>query len=628
MLTIGQLLIDEALPEDMRGRNYVLDKKGLHGLLQHIAETRPEEYRAISKKLADVGRDAAFTTGGYSFGPESLRPTVAARKMRIELQRELDKIYADSRLDDKSRDAAILKTVGKYQSKLVDDVMEEALATGNPLALMAKSGTRGNKYNVNSLIGADLLYTDHRGNPIPVPVMRSYSQGLTPAEYFAGAFGARKGTMDIKAATADAGFLGKQLVQAAHRLITTADDDDENNYDIAHPRGLPVSTNDPDNSGALLAHPTGGYPRNTELTPRVLKDLQSKGHDHILVRSPMVGGPRDGGVYSRDVGRREKGRIAPVGDYVGHAAAQAISEPISQGQLASKHTGGIAGAAGSGAISGFKYINQMINIPKKATSWAAHSQRDGRVQSIQEAPQGGHYIVVDGHRHYVFPGQQPTVENGQLVEAGDKLSSGIGNPYEITKHKGIGEGRRYFMDAFGKVLGESGTGAHRRNVELLTRGLINHVRLTDEHGSYVPDDIVPYQALERDWEPRHGTVMTSPADAAGRYLEKPVLHYTIGTRLRPSVIKRMQQFGVHKVHTHAEPPGFEPEMVRGMAIASHDTEWLPKMLGSYQSRSVLEAARRGSSTDTLGTSYAGSLPTGGSFGLEGATKGWKPQPGA
>lgn len=623
--TLGQLLIDEALPVDMRGQKRVLDKNGIKSLLQEIAETRPHEYKDVAKKLSDIGREAAFTTGGYSFGPESLRPTVAARRMRLELGRELDQIYSDPNIDDKTRDNQILATVGKYQAKLVDDVYDEALSVGNPLAIMAKSGTRGNKFNVNSLIGADLLYSDHKGNPIPIPVLRSYSQGLTPMEYLAGAFGARKGTMDIKAATADAGFMGKQLVQAAHRLIVTAQDD-ENPYDPANPRGLPVATTDAESVGALLAHPVAGYPRNTELTPRILKDLHGKGHENILVRSPLVGGPRDGGVYANDVGRRERGRVSPIGDYVGHAAAQAISEPISQGQLGSKHSGGIFGAGGAAAVSGFKYINQMVNIPKKATSWAAHAQLDGRVATVSEAPQGGHYIVVDGHRHYVFPGQTPLVKAGDRVEAGDMLSDGVGNPAEIVKHKGIGDGRRYFVNAFGRVLRNSNTAADRRNIEILTRGLINHVHLTDELGDHVPGDIVPYQALERDWEPRPGTSLVSPAESTGKYLEQPVLHYTIGTRLRPSAIKQLQEHGVQKISVHPDPPPFEPEMIRAMAIGSHDHEWMPKMLASYQSRSVLESAQRGSSADEHGTSFAATLPSGGDFGLAGKTKGWKPIP--
>ncbi len=622
--TVGQLMIDAALPEAMRGRNPILDKKGVHALLQEVAENHPDQYAQVAKQLSDVGRQAAFTTGGYSFGPESLRPTVAARKMRLEFGRELRDIYADRSLDDKAREHKIIETAQRYQSKLVDDVYNEALASGNPIAQMVKSGTRGNPHNVNSLIGADLLYADHTGKPIPIPVMRSYSQGLRPVEYFAGAFGARKGVMDLKAATQDAGFLAKQLVQASHRLVVTGDDDEDNAYDEANPRGVPSSTSDPDNDGAYLAHPVGGYARNTELTPRILKDLRSRGIDDILVRSPTVGGPLDGGVYGYDVGRRERMRRAPRGDYVGIAAAQALAEPITQGQISSKHTGGIAGAAGSGLISGFKYINQLVQVPKKG-GWAAHAQLDGKVHAVEPAPQGGHFVTVDGKKHYVPHGQKVSVKVGDTVEAGDVLSDGIGNPDEIVRHKGVGEGRRYFTQAFGNALASSGSKGHRRNIELLARGLINHVRLNDEVGDWAPDDVVPYQLLERQWEPREGHAVMAPAQAVGKYLERPVLHYSIGTKIRPSMLQQMQKFGVSSVYAHPDPPPFDPEMIRGMATVSHDQDWGVRPLGSYQSRSLLESARRGAVSDLEGTSYAPALIAGDNFGRMGATQGWKPE---
>jgi hypothetical protein len=422
-------------------------------------------------------------------------------------------------------------------------------------------------------------------------------------------------------ATQDAGFFAKQLVQATHRLLVEGEDDDEE-YDESNPRGLIVDTGDADNEGALLAHPVAGYARNTELTPRVLKDLQEQGHDQILIRSPVVGGPAGGGVYSRDVGRRERGGLAPVGDFVGIAAAQALAEPITQAQISSKHTGGIAGAAGAGAISGFKFINQLVQVPKTFRSGAAHSQQDGRVTRIEKAPQGGQYVYVGNEKHYVHKDYPLQVKVGDDVEAGDVLSDGIPNPSEIVKHKGLGEGRRYFIDAFRKALEDSGVSGHRRNMELLSRGLLNHVRLTDEIGDWVPDDVVPYQQLERQWKPRAGHAVTSPKSAVGQYLERPVLHYTVGTKIRPSMMADMERFGVRNVVVHRDPPPFQAEMIRGMANVAHDPDWMARMLGSYQSKSLLEGARRGAVADERGTSYVPALASGSSFGRLGLTKGW------
>ena len=1001
--TLGQLLVNESLPEQLRNYDRVLDKKGVKSLLQDVADNHPEQYRTIAKKLSDVGRDASFTTGGYSFGLGSLRQSLAARKMRQDLTTQLRGIYA-SNDPDELKEQKILLTVGGFQKKLSKDVMDESLAEQNPLALQALSGARGNASNLNSLRGADLLYTDHRGRAMPIPVTRSYAMGLRPYEYFAGAFGARKGVIDLKAATQDAGFFAKQLVQAAHRLLVSQNDD-EKEYDESNPRGYPVDTTDNDTEGALLAHPAGDYKRNTVLTPKILKELRANGVKQILVRSPTVGGPADGGVYARDVGVRERGGIAPLGDYVGIAGAQALAEPVTQAQISSKHSGGVAGAS-AGAISGFKYINclaidtqvrmadstikligdivvgdwvmgsditgrtfpvrvtnvfdnglqpchqhrfrvgrsddirtlvgtnehkilsqrrrpisaggwelpnkrrvgevtsypyaavlvqsrddvgmrhepfallaglllgdgcctvsvevpelaccdasqmedlapmltalnlkatdagdgkkyrlsvlkksldtsharggrwkrnhlrtwleqhgiwgtytpdkvipaevdtwnnssvaeligglivtdgcvyqhngekpgfyfvstsrklvektkelleqrfgiyggeirtlpaetnekavldayrfdvasadalrrtfehiplygikrrklaawihaavsqrdsysgratrqksesvgviptrdievdhpdhlfvlanglvvsnSLVQVPKIFPGGAAHAQLDGRVAGVRAAPQGGQFITIGDQDHYAPHGSELQVKAGDTVEAGDVLTDGTPNPAEIVKHKGIGEGRRYFVDAFRKALSDSSTYGNRRNIELLARGLVNHVRLTDEMEDGVQGDVVPYQLLESQYKPRAGHTIVKPEHSVGQYLERPVLHYTIGTRVQPSMLPKFKQYGVGSVYTHRDPPPFEPEMVRGMANAANDPDWMTRMLGSYQKSSLLDAVHTGAVSDEAGSSFVPALARGENFGRAGLTKGWtSPKP--
>jgi DNA-directed RNA polymerase subunit beta' len=345
--TVGQLLINEALPEGMRNYTRVLDKAGVRDLFEQIAKDHPDRYAEIAHDISNIGHSTATETGGYSFGVGAIRTPASTRLAIQKLEGKLHTIRRNSDLSDDQKELEVLKATREAQTNLQKTVYESAKAEGHPVSQQVLSGARGNPVNLNSLLGADLLYVDHRNRAIPMPVLRNYSQGLRPAEYFAGAFGARKGIVDLKLATANAGFLGKQLSQVSHRLIVSGDDDEEDN-DPETIRGLPVDTDDAHNAGALLAHPAGEYPRNTVLTPKVIKAIKAAGHDSILIRSPMVGGPRDGGVYARDAGVREKGRIAPIGDYVGIAAAQALSAPITQSQISSKHSGGVAGASAGG----------------------------------------------------------------------------------------------------------------------------------------------------------------------------------------------------------------------------------------------------------------------------------------
>lgn len=620
--TLGQILINEALPEELRDYSRVLDKKSTGALATKLAEKYPDQYRQVMKKLHDVALDAAHTTGGLSFGLKDIKQTLAAKKAQLKAKAGLRSIMANPQLSEDDRKNKILELAHKIQTQLVDDVSKEAEEADNPLVHQVRGSGVGNKYSLNSLIGADMQYVDHKNEPIPLPVLHSYSRGLRPAEYFAGAFGARKGVIDTKTATADAGFYGKQLTQMAHRLLVTADDEDDDEINsTAHERGFPTDVDDDDNEGSLLARPVGPYKRDTILTPKILQDIKRMGVKDILVRSPIVGGPADGGVYSKDVGYREKGRLPPRGDYVGIAAVQALSEPVSQGQLSSKHSGGVGGA---GSISGFKALNALVQVPKTYPDGATHAQLDGAVQEIRQAPQGGHYVTVNGQEHYVPTDRVVTVKKGDTLEAGDVVSDGMPNPAEIVRHKGVGEGRRYFVSAMRQVMKNSGMNPHRRNIELLARGIVNHVRMTDEHGDYVPDDVVPYSMIERNWQPRPGAVAGNPAAFVGHYLEKPALHYSIGTKIGKSVLDNFKKYGITNVQAHKEPPPFQPEMVRGMANISNDPDWMTRMLGSYQEKGLMQSVHRGLASDSAGSSYVPALAQGENFGRGGVTSGWRP----
>lgn len=620
--TLGQVLVNDALPKEMRDYSRKLDKKGIQNLLQEVAEKYPDQYVDISHKLSTIGHRVAYQTGGFSFGLEDMQVPPEAEAIRQQLRDKIHQILMNGKLSDDEKNKLLTKTLIDRSKEFEDTLFGSMVKDKNPLATQVQSGARGNPGNLRSIIGGDLLYEDHHGRPIPVPILKGYAQGMSPVEYWASSFGTRKGVADLKFATQEAGFFGKQLNQIAHRLIVTAKDHPRNLPEHQF-RGLPVDTDDPDTEGALLSQDIGPYKRNTVLTPKMLREMKARGHDRILIRSPLVGGPPQGGLYARDVGVRDRGGLSPIGDYVGMAAAQALSEPVTQAQISSKHTGGVAGAGAS--VSGFKYINQLIQVPKTFQEGASHATTDGKIGAIWNAPAGGKYLMINGVRHYVHPNHNVKVKAGDTVEAGDVLSDGIPNPAEIVRYKGIGDGRSYFTKAFKDIYKASGIKAHRRNVELIARGLINHVRLTDEMGDYAPDDVIPYDVLEHVYKPRVGHELSDVKRAVGKYLERPVLHYSIGTKVRPSMLKELKRFNVNTLLVHDDPPPFEPEMVRGMENLQHDPDWMTRQLGSNLKKNLLTAAHRGATSDELGTSFVPPLARAVDFGRKGLTKGWDPE---
>ena len=630
--TVGSVVLNAMLPEDMRDPNRVWDKKTTGKVLTQLAKRHPDEYKEVSSQLLRFGYKSAYLTGGQSFSLRDISEAKNVKAIRDQINRETQAIFEKwykkgVRSDDPRVQKEIIEATMKHHKTLNEGSLAERREQDSPFYHQAVGTGAQKPGTFNSIIGADLLYVDQEERPIPFPVVHGYSRGLTPAEYFAGAFGARKGSVDLQRATADAGFLAKQLVQIAHREVVTGDDSPDP-YDETNPTGYPVDISDPDNEGSYLAHPVAGYKRNTLLTPAILSDIKRQGHSRILVRSVMVGGPSNGGIYSYDAGVREFGDRPAIGDFVGISAVQSVSEPITQAAISSKHSGGVISADSGKAISGFTYLNQMIQVPKHFQQGAVHATEDGRVSRIEALPQGGHNVYINGVKHYVGRQQGKevaiTVKPGDTVEAGDVITEGIPNPAQIVKYKGIGEGRRAFVNQFSSALKNAGQSVHRRNLEVLGRGLITYVRLNDEIGDFAPDDVLPYAMIQSAWEPRPGS-MTRPAkDMEGCYLEKPVLHYTIGTKLRPSVLKELESFGVKEVCAHKDPPPFEPEMIRGMAHVANDPDWATRLLGGYQQNSLLEGARRGSTSNTEGTSFVPALALGGvDFGRRGAIA--KPQ---
>lgn len=274
----------------------------------------------------------------------------------------------------------------------------------------------------------------------------------------------------------------------------------------------------------------------------------------------------------------------------------------------SKHSGGVAGQDDK-KLSGFKEISQFVNVPKNFQGGATLSQHAGNVSDIKPAPQGGTYVTVNREQHYIPQGVKISVKAGQKVEAGDVLSEGIPNPAEVVQFKGIGEGRRYFAEKYTQMLQDNGAGNHRRNVEALSRGLINRVKINkpEGYGGYYVDDVVPYDALVREYAPRKGFRVKTPIASKGMYMEKPALHYTIGTKITGNVAKDLSNAGIKSIVVHGEAPPFEPVMTRIMDLPGTDPDWKVRLGGFNLKKSFLDAATQGSVSKTGDTSYIPSV---------------------
>ena len=106
--TLGQLLINETLPDDMRDYERVLDKKNMAALATELAKKYPDRYREVMKNIHDVSRDVSYTTGGLSMGLRHIKSVSAAEHARKKVANQLMQILSNTKLSDKEREFKIL----------------------------------------------------------------------------------------------------------------------------------------------------------------------------------------------------------------------------------------------------------------------------------------------------------------------------------------------------------------------------------------------------------------------------------------------------------------------------------------------------------------------------------------
>lgn len=270
----------------------------------------------------------------------------------------------------------------------------------------------------------------------------------------------------------------------------------------------------------------------------------------------------------------------------------------------SKHGGGES--VGAKRIKrGLEAVDQFINMPDNFVGGAVIADADGVVGMTRTAPQGGQLLTVGDREYHIPVGQQITAKRGDQVEAGDLLTDGMPNMRKIVEYKGIGEGRREFVRALTDLLRQNGAGTLRRNIEAFARGYVNKVEVTDPDGlqGWLVGDIADYNLLESRWKPREGAEDREPSAAIGTYLERPVLHYSIGTRVTPSTVKTLQDAGVSTISVNQKEPPFRSLMVPARTFSTTDDDWLVALSGENLMRSVQQHVQHGSDTKKDSISY-------------------------
>lgn len=576
--TVGQFLVNDVLPKSHQISGAV-SNKGLHDHLVSLAKTDPALY---VKTITDLKRrgDEIATLEGVSVGLKDIAPDYQARDaiLKPALAR-MEK--ADSKQE---REKIVIET----QNKLLDYSKKHP----GSLAQMALSGARGNVGQLMKIVATPLVTTNPKKGIDRVAIGRSYTEGLTPAEYWVTMPEVRANEVQARISVSEPGEMAKVLV--ANMIGTNVSASDCGTHS-----GVSMRVTDP-HIIDRYTQDGPGITRNTLITPRFVQELKARHLESLLVRSPMTCSATHG-VCQHCQGLSERGQVHGIGTTVGVRAAQALAEPLTQMALSARH-GVLTIKATKPEPVGLKGVRQYLEIPKVFRHEAVLAPKSGVVTKIEKAPQGGHYVSVDKERLYVRPDLDVTTHVGAHVDVGDAMTTGVPHPAKLVNAKGIGAGRAYFVEALHRVYQNEGLNLDKRHLELLAKSEMNHVRFLDNdpnHPEFLKGDMVNYNAFRDAYLKDAEEVPVN--EAVGRRLGREVLHHTVGTSVTKSLASELTARGVKTVFVHRGIPNVEFVMKPFAMNPLLDKNWMARLSHRYLKGSIQQAAHFGEESDIHGS---------------------------
>ena len=445
--TAGRMILGELLPKSDNMPFDLVNKVMPVGEIKALLATTYE--RCGDKAtilLADALKDTGFeqaARSGISIGYEDIVVPDEKKDIIADTEKEAEEIeqqYQNGLLSSGERHNKLIDLWQKTTDK-IGDLAYTALEknTGdnwNSVWMMAKSGARGSKRQIQQVAGMRGMMQKPDGSIIEVPIISNFKEGLTMSEYFTSTHGARKGMSDTALKTADAGYLTRRLVELAQNTVITEHDCGTTEFITAKPVYQGSSLAVPLGDVVLgrtaahdIVHPITKeviVPAGELITKVAARQINESGLPSVDVRSVLTC-QSDGlcaKCYGMDLSRNA---LVHVGEAVGVIAGQSIGEPGTQLTLRTFHIGGVASG---GAESHFIEVPVAGTI--KLTNVNTIKNSAGRIVVLSR---NGELAVVDDNGENLFSTKIPyaammIVNDGDRVEKGAKVAEW--DPYSNT----------------------------------------------------------------------------------------------------------------------------------------------------------------------------------------------------
>jgi len=501
--TGGRLMLADSLPPAMRNDSallydatFRLDKRGLKKMLSRVARAHPEHFAKTVDKWKDHGNRLSYLHGS-SFSLDDFHDGKTLREEILAPVKAEEKRIRSRRISKNRRDALIVDLYQKAGKEMKRRGEARYESSSNRIYEWAASGARGGWRQFVQLVMGPLLVNDPQNNPVPLPITKSFGEGLSFSEYWTSMHGARKGTLDRAQGTRDPGALTKEIVNTVINYQVTSDD-------CGTANGIAMSPTEADLVGRYLAKDvkpsgTGVLRAGTLVTGQIRTQLRNANVAKVVVRSPLRC-EQSRGICATCFGLGERGKLHSVGTNIGVIAGQALGEPVTQLTMKTFHTGGTVGGS-SDVVDAFSRVKQLFAVPKTLPGSAVVSEVDGTVTKVAPAGTGGWSVFVGRKEHHIPADRNklPTVVLGAPIKKGAPLSSGPINPHDILRHsRNMNVVRNFLATELDQAYNSSGRLTDRRNIETVVRASTNLARVLDApgHPEYLRGQKVPLSELE------------------------------------------------------------------------------------------------------------------------------------
>ncbi len=503
-VTVGRLIFNEVVPQDLgfidRSKEenifdlevaFLADKKALGKIVDACIKVHGTTKTA---EVLDAVKELGYkfsTRGAITISVSDMEIPGSKAERLEEAEEEVEKItklYRKGLITDEERYRKVIETWQGANDRITRALMDN-LDKYNPIYMMATSGARGSINQIRQLAGMRGLMANTQGRTVEIPIRASFREGLNILEYFISTHGARKGLADTALRTADSGYLTRRLVDVSQDVIIREVDchthEGINVSEIVEGKEV-IEPLEERLVGRVncddIIHPETGeviIPENTLMNKEMAQMVVDAGIKQVKIRS-VLNCHAKVGVCAHCYGANlaSRGELVNIGEAVGIIAAQSIGEPGTQLTMRTFHTGGVAG---DDITQGLPRVEELFEA-RKPKGLAIVTDIAGTV-TINKAKSKTEVMIADSEgmaQTYLIPyGSTLKVSDGDVVEAGDELTTGSINPHDILRIKNLLAVQEYLVKEVQKVYRQQAVDIADKHIEVIVRQMMRKVKIEE-----------------------------------------------------------------------------------------------------------------------------------------------------